>query len=283
MNKWVNWTIGNTYCEKNTKNSGVVTFGLVDISDAKEMIINNHYSKKWNTQFGKLNIGVFKNNKLKGVAVFGRQMNPKSFKKIINDDNMDSILELNRLWISDELGKNSETLLLSVCFKYIKHNLHKVRAIQSFADGRLGCGTIYKASNFKYYGKQQSLFFEHTSGEVYHKVPMENTKRPSGFKKLNEMFIKGELKPFKVNTYRYIYVLDKKDNCILLNEEKYPEYEKGFEYCSYKPTCNQICKLIYLLKQDGCCYQYAKEWLIKNYSKEQINNSWDNTLKYFKD
>lgn len=27
---------------------------------AKEIIIKNHYSHKWNTSFGKINIGIFK-------------------------------------------------------------------------------------------------------------------------------------------------------------------------------------------------------------------------------
>lgn len=282
-NIYKNWKEGEISIHRDTKNNGRIGFGLVNVDIAKEMMIKNHYSQKWNTQFGIINIGVYKDRMLKGVASFGRLMNPRSFKSIIESDDMNSILELNRLWVSDELSKNIETLLISVSFKYIKNNRPEIKAIQSFADGRLGCGTIYKASNFKYYGYSESVFFEDVeTGVTYHKVPLENTKRPTGFKKLNLLYINGKLKPFKVKTYRYIYLLD--NQCeIKLKEKPYPEYDIGYEYISYKPTCNQLYKLYYILdlQKDYENKEIVKQYIINNYKQTEIDTSRLNTEKYF--
>ena len=132
---------------KNSKNNGILTIKEIDYATAKEMMIKNHYSKKWNNAFGKINFGIFQDGELLGGAVFGNLMNTKSYKTITDLDS-DSVIELNRLWIDDILGKNTETIFISSCFKIIKKKYPHIKFIQSFADGRLGCGTIYKASNF---------------------------------------------------------------------------------------------------------------------------------------
>jgi len=156
-------------------------------------------------------------------------MNPNSYKNITNEDK-DSVIELNRMWIDDELGKNSETILISSCIKIIKNKYKHIKFIQSFADGRLGCGTIYKASNFKYFGYENSLFFEDIeTKEVFHKVPLENTKRPKGFLEKNARYLDNKLKSFYVKTYRYIYVIYS-SNDLKLKSKEYPLYDKGFEF-----------------------------------------------------
>lgn len=220
---------------KESRLLGTLVMREVDFAIAKEMIIKNHYSKKWNTSFGKINIGVFKDDVLLGVAVFGNLMNPNSYTNV-SDLGKDSVIELNRLWISDELGHNAETILISSSFKIIKEEHPEIHFVQSFADGRLGVGTIYKASNFKYFGYTESLFYEDVdTGEVYHKVPLENTKRPLGFLGKNVRFLAGKLKPFKVKTYRYIYPLYRRDrNKIKLEEKSYPVYDKGTMESDYK-------------------------------------------------
>ncbi|MET3505434.1 hypothetical protein ACFHYS_12680 [Halalkalibacter oceani] len=206
------------------------------------MMINNHYSKKWNTAFGKINIGIFKDNRLLGGAVFGNLMNTKSHKKI-TELGMDSVIELNRMWIDDELVKNAESILISSSLKIIKKKYPHIKYVQSFADGRLGCGTIYKASNFKYFGHEKSLFFEDMDdGEVFHKVPLECTNRPQGFLKKNRRYLDDKLKAFYVKTYRYIYQIDK-NHKVKLKELPYPEYEKGLEYVKHNHSIGLLVRL----------------------------------------
>lgn len=239
-----------TEITKISKNLGTLVMRKIEFQVAKDMIVKNHYSKKWNTSFGKINIGMFKENKLLGVAVFGNLMNTKSYKNI-SDYGKNSVLELNRLWIDDELGKNAETILISSSFKIIKIDFPNVRFIQSFADGRLGCGTIYKASNFKYFGYEETLFFEDLeTGEVFHKIPLENTNRPLGFLGKNAKYLNGKLKPFKVKTYKYIYPLYKSDK-IKLKEQCYPKYDKGIIRTNYKHPKSLLARLVIMYNEIG--------------------------------
>ena len=70
---------------KDSKNLGKVLIKEINRDVAKNIIVKNHYSHKWNTSFGKINIGIFKNDILLGCASFGNLMNPKSYKNINKD------------------------------------------------------------------------------------------------------------------------------------------------------------------------------------------------------
>lgn len=235
---------------KESKTMGTLVMKEVDYETSKDMIIKNHYSKKWNSSFGKINIGIFKDDRLLGVAVFGNLMNPNSYKNI-SDYEKGSVIELNRLWIDDELGHNAETILLGACWKILRSDYPEIRFVQSFADGRLGCGTIYKASNFKYFGYETSLFFEDKeTKEVFHKVPLENTKRPYGMLVKNARYLNNKLNPFLVKTYRYIYPLYKKDK-IKLTEVEYPKYDKGTIEIDHKHSLSLLVRLMIMYQYIG--------------------------------
>lgn len=205
---------------------GTLVFKEIDRQIAKEMIVKNHYSHKWNDgPFGRVNIGVFKDGRLLGVAAFGCLMQPNSYKSIA-DIEKNEIVELNRLWIDDELGRNAETITLGACWKILRADYPYIKLVQSFADGRLGCGTIYKAANFKYYGCHKTLFFHNEADDTtLHSVPTVNTRNALAFLRVNKHYLDGNLKPFRVKTYRYIYPLQKCE--IYLKEKPYPKYDKG--------------------------------------------------------
>src|SRR5699024_619728 len=121
--------------------------------------------------------------------VYGNLMNSKAYKNISNHG-QGSVIELNRMWIDDELGHNAETLLISSSIKILKKVRPEVKYIQSFADGRLGCGTIYKAANFDYYGYTKSLFFkDELTGEVFHNVLLDKTKKMTGMMAMNSHYV----------------------------------------------------------------------------------------------
>ena len=84
---------------KHTRNLGTLIIRPVKKKLAKSMIIENHYSHKWNESFGIMNFGIFResSDECLGVAVFGRMMNTCSFKSISDDLEKDEIIELNRL------------------------------------------------------------------------------------------------------------------------------------------------------------------------------------------
>lgn len=261
---------------KCTKNLGTLVIRPVEKNLAKAIIIEHHYSHKWNGSFGIMNFGIFKedSDQCLGVAVFGRMKNSHSFHAILDDlKHMDEIMELNRLWIDDCLGHNAESLFLGACFKILRFDYPEIKVIQSFADGRLGCGTVYKATNFKYFGVSKTLFYENRiTGEITHTTVMTNT-RHSGIIRMNRQWCEGILKPFEVNTYRYLYPLKKIS--LKLKEKPYPVYSKGKEYlknykhnvrCIYRALC-----LAYLLGLSDD-FEVLKHWILRHQTQEEIQN-----------
>lgn len=210
---------------------------------AKSLIIKNHYSHKWNDGgFGKFNYGIFRaeeHDKCLGVAVYGLMKTPNA--KIFTHPNADAwMCELNRMWIDDALGHNAESILIAASIKLLRKTDPTCVAIQSFAEGRLGCGTIYKASNFKYFGFHYTTFCRSKrNGEVVHQQVLTNSTSPTGYLRTNTSFLLGEYDIFKVKTYRYIYPLCKK---FKFNKpsQSYPAYEIGEEATVWKRDKSKI-------------------------------------------
>ncbi len=75
-----------------------------------------------------------------------------------------------------------------------------VVAIQSFADGRLGCGNYLQSGQFqKYYGFHYTRFLRNRrNGRVYHEQILTNTTSPSGYVRSNISFLLGDLEVFVV-------------------------------------------------------------------------------------
>ncbi|KGO88364.1 hypothetical protein Q765_00130 [Flavobacterium rivuli WB 3.3-2 = DSM 21788] len=212
-----------------TKNLGELEIRQVPKEVAKELIVKNHYSNKWNNAgFGLYNFGFYRpgTDNCIGVAVYGYTMHPKA--RLFTHPNPDAImLELNRMWISDELGKNAESLLIAHSLKQLPKLDKNIVAVQSFADGRLGCGTIYKASNFQYYGSHETVFARNKrTGEINHQMNTTRMDSKSIYIRNNVAYILGDLEFFKVDTYRYIFPLCKRFKS-KFQQKPYPPYKKG--------------------------------------------------------
>ncbi|NDW19142.1 hypothetical protein D0T53_09485 [Dysgonomonas sp. 216] len=238
---------------KETKNLGTVIIKPVDRNTAKELIIKNHYSHKWNSaSFGKYNFGIFKEESpdlCLGVASYGYMKNCKA--KIFSHPNPDAwMCELNRMWIDDCFGHNAETLLIGASLRLLRKSDPNIVAVQSFADGRLGCGTIYKAANFKYYGYHYTRFVENTrTGEIIHEQILTNTTSTSGYLRANIAYLIGDTKTFEVKTYRYIYPFCKHFK-FKTPEKPYPEYDKGLKPVEWVRDCTKIKEnIVYLLSK----------------------------------
>lgn len=232
--------------------TGVPDFGelrveRVSYDVAKKMCIENHYSHKWQATFGTASYGIFKDDRLLGVAAYGYPMNPKSWHAITTTD-PDKCIELNRLWIDDELGHNTETWLLGRSFRLLKEDGYEL--VQSFADGRLGVGTIYQAANFTYHGHHESVFHEDTeTGDVHHDLTFANTEGVSGMLRRNHLLTQpGRTKSFRVRTYRYLYPLTRQARkTILMKQEPYPKERKGLiDIPGYLPPVGQIARCVVL-------------------------------------
>lgn len=217
-----------------TKSLGTLIIKLIDKESAKKLILKNHYSHKWNNAgFGVYNFGIFLSGKEEedeclGVASYGYMKNCRA--KIFTHPNPKAwIIELNRMWIDDCLGHNAESLLISHSLKMLRKLDKNIIAVQSFADGRLGCGTIYKASNFRFFGFHHTKFLRNRrTGEVTHEQNFTNSQHKSIYLRHNLGFILKDFDIFRVKTYRYIYIFDKRIK-LKFKEEPYPPYERGSE------------------------------------------------------
>jgi adenine modification enzyme len=212
----------------------VIGFGSPDFhireiprKEANAIIIKNHYSKKvCNAATTHIHLGVFIEGDLLGVLQYGYAMNPQSMNKVVKDTELYMYKELNRMWLDDKAGRNSESKAISYSIKYIRQKHKAVKWIQSFADERCGgLGIVYQAANFNFYGTHKSVFWEFED-EVFHNSAITNNNRSKKSELEKRGFwdkaVKHELRQF-----RYIFFIDKrwKKQC-LLKEQPYPKHYK---------------------------------------------------------
>jgi len=194
---------------------------------ASHIIIKKHYSHKTDSRpHNKINLGIYINKELMGVLQYGYAMNPASQASIVANTAMDEYLELNRMWIDDKAGKNSESKAISYSIKYIKRRYPKIKWIQSFADERCGCfGIVYQACSFSYYGEHNSIFWE-INGQVFHNAIITNGNRNK--KSEIEYKYSADKKKKVIRQFRYIKFIDQrcKKDC-LLKEQPYLKYYNG--------------------------------------------------------
>lgn len=215
---------------KKTTHMGTLIIRSVSKEIAKDLIIQHHYSHKWQATFGLYNFGIFREaapDSCLGVASYGWPKCPRA-RNYISPVPEGWMIELNRMWIDDQLGKNAESILISASLKLLRLFNSSIVAVQSFADGRLGCGTIYKAANFQYYGYHITRFFrDKVTGEVFHEQGLSNSCCKSRFLHKNIDLLLGRLECFDVKTYRYIYPFHKSFVFTGTKKKPYPPYEKG--------------------------------------------------------
>jgi hypothetical protein len=193
---------------------------------SNDIIIKNHYSKKvagFATTY--IYLGVFENNVLLGSLQYGFMMNPAAAKNIVDGTGIYEHLELNRMWLSDEIQIiYPESRAISFSIKYIKRKFPKIKWIQSFADERCGgFGIVYQACSFNFYGEHTSDFYS-LDGEYVHKIALTHhaDKRPL-YQKIRAR--KDELQKESLRQFRYIKFLNQKwkKKC-LLKEQPYPKH-----------------------------------------------------------
>jgi hypothetical protein len=69
---------------------------------------------------------------------------------------MDDCAALTRLWLHDDLQKNSESRVLGVVLRHLKRHT-QIKFLVTYADPSIGhVGTIYQATNWLYAGLSQA-------------------------------------------------------------------------------------------------------------------------------
>jgi len=195
----------------------------LDRDKANDIIVKNHYSKKfYNATY--IHLGVWINKELLGVLQFGYAMNPASCGSVVEGTELDQYLELNRMWLDDKAQRNSESMAISYSVRYIRSKFPKIKWIQSFADERCGgFGIVYQGANFEFYGEHTATFWT-LDNEVYHNSLMTRNPKLSksaAFLQANKERATSE----ELRQFRYIYWIDHKwKKKVLLKQKPYPKH-----------------------------------------------------------
>lgn len=109
-------------------------------------VLGIHYAKRWpSISFA---YGLFRDAELVGVVTYGTPPSAPLRRGVCGPEYSDSVLELNRLCLRDNL-KNEASRLVGASLKLLPAN----KVVISFADtAQKHRGTVYQATNFLYCG-----------------------------------------------------------------------------------------------------------------------------------
>ena len=136
--------------------------------EADRVIVPHHYSHKV-TKNSCINLLVYYHGRVSGAMQIGYGIRPK----IKGDLDTDNTREFDRMWLSDEMPKFSETITISLLHHYLRKAHPEIKHLISYADTSAGMtGTIYKAASYRLVAELKADFYILASGERVHPVTM---------------------------------------------------------------------------------------------------------------
>jgi hypothetical protein len=138
----------------------------VPFSMARQLLVREHYLHSF-PGGTKLAFGAFVGTRLLGALTLGA--GPANAYSLLDGATPDDCLTLTRLWMSDELPKNSESRFLGIVMRALKQNT-SLKFLLSYADPTQGhLGVIYQATNWIYTGLSQATpLYDIGDGRHYH-------------------------------------------------------------------------------------------------------------------
>ena len=178
----------------------------VELDIAKKVLVEHHYLRSipGGTQ---LSLGAFIEGRLLGVLTFG--VGPTNAHRLVEGAARTDCVTLTRLWLSDELPKNSASRVLGIALRSLA-NATTIKFVLTYADPNAEhMGTIYQASNWVYIGESQPMSLLDFGDSV-----------PRNARTVGHRFGSHSVKHFRkhginvtripqVPKHRYIYFLDK--------------------------------------------------------------------------
>lgn len=175
-------------------------------NEADEVIIKYHYSHKTT----KNRFKSFSVNEGKGYLQLGYGIRPHMKHTISELITKDNYCEFDRMWLSDEMAKNSESQVISLLLSYLKQVYPIIKFVITYADGSVGNkGIIYQATNAIFLGKVNVDFYQLPNGERVHPVSMWHRHKTRALDFLNKEY-PGIKHITEEAQYRYLYILNKR-------------------------------------------------------------------------
>ena len=111
--------------------------------------------------------GVFADRRLLGALALG--VGPFNGCSLVEGSTLADCLTLTRLWLADELPRNSESMVLATVQRELRRHT-SVRFLLSYADPSQGhVGTIYQAANWLYTGlSEPTPLYDLGDGVLHH-------------------------------------------------------------------------------------------------------------------
>lgn len=197
------------------------TIDIIDKKIAKQVIVENHYSKKWTSC--RYALGLFNEENLIGVAVYGHPIGRQTVKSISPYLNNGDVLELTRLWIVDGTPKNTESYFLGKTFDWLRKNT-LTKVLISYSDPMHNhLGIIYQATNWLYQGNNTMLvkgFLHRINNVNMHPrtvFSLYGTIKEEKLREIDPNYQRIEMK----KKHRYIYILRKKDRKEIIGQLKH--------------------------------------------------------------
>jgi adenine modification enzyme len=145
---------------------------------------------------------VYYKGNIHGALQLGYGIRPK----IKGEYNPDEIREFDRMWLSDEMPKFSETITLSLLHNYLKKCCPNLKALISYSDTSVGNnGTIYKASNYKLINTIKADFYVLENGERVHPVTMWHRHKSRAWQLMKSIY--PNIKKADGNQLKFLFKL----------------------------------------------------------------------------
>ena len=154
----------------------------------------------------RLAFGVFLGNKLLGALTLG--VGPLNAYSLMEGATPDDCLTLTRIWLSDELPKNSESRFLGVVLRGLKRH-SRLKFLVSYADPTQGhLGTIYQATGWLYTGLSEAMpKYDLGDGKAYHSRSLSHAYGTHSIEHFSQHGVTVKLVPQQAK-HRYVYFLD---------------------------------------------------------------------------
>jgi hypothetical protein len=153
-----------------------------------------------------LAFGVFVSNRLLGALTLGA--GPANGYALVEGATLKDCLSLSRLWLSDELPRNSESRFIGVVLRHLRKHT-TLKFLVSYADPAQGhVGTIYQATGWVYTGLSQATpLYDIGDGRHYHSRSLSHHFGSHGLSHFKHHGICVKLVPQQAK-HRYLYFLD---------------------------------------------------------------------------
>ncbi len=178
----------------------------IPLGVARTIIVHYHYLHSF-PGGTMLIFGIFLGARLLGAATLGA--GPYLAYKIVRGAKPNDCLTLTRLWLSDELPRNSESHVIGTIIRSLQKNT-SLKFLVSYADPAMGhSGTIYQATNWLYTGSSCAMpLYDLGDGKARHSRSVAHAYGSHSLRYFASHGFDVKVIP-QVAKYRYIYFLNK--------------------------------------------------------------------------